>query len=146
MSHRLSYRALFDNVRIDLETGYKQATGTGSASFAKLGYYVTPKIQLNASIGYFGIGSPINSFEGGIGYAVYQNYDLRITVELDGGYDQNQRAGEIEPGIELKKKMSPNTYASLGLYLPYFVGKDFNTSPTFTTGVGFTLPEGVITK
>jgi len=134
----------YDNVTFDVETGYKQATGTGSASFAKFGYYATPKIQLNAEIGYFGIGSPINSFEAGIGYAVYQNYDLRVTAEINGGWDANERAGLVDPGLELKKKLSPNTYASLGMYLPYFVGKAFNTSPTFKTGVGCTLPEGVI--
>ena len=129
----------FSTVKLDIETGYRQANGTGASSFAKLGYYVTPTIQLNAEIGYFGIGSPINSFEAGIGYALYQHYDIRITAELNGGYDDNVRAGVIEPGIEAKKMLSTHTYASIGLYLPYYVGKSFNTSPTFTTGVGATF-------
>lgn len=129
----------FDTVKLDIETGYRQAVGTGASSFTKFGYYVTPAIQLDASIGYFGIGSPINSFEAGIGYALYQYYDVRITANLDFGYDDNQRAAVIEPGIEAKKKLTKNTYASIGLYLPYFVGKPFNTSPTLTTGVGATF-------
>ena len=129
----------FDTVKLDIETGYKQATGTGSASFTKFGYYVTPAIELDASIGYFGIGSPINSFEAGVGYALYQHYDVRITASLEGGYDGNARAGVVEPGFEAKKKLTNNTYASIGLYLPYFVGKTFNTNPTFETGVGATF-------
>jgi len=129
----------FDAVKLDLETGYRQANGVGASSFAKLGYYVTPAIQLNAEIGYFGIGSPINAFEAGVGYAVFQKYDLRVTVEIDGGYDDNQRTGFVEPGLEVKKKLTTNTYASIGIYLPYYVGEQFNTSPTFTTGVGATF-------
>lgn len=129
----------FDTVKLDIETGYRQANGTGASSFAKLGYYATPKIQLNAQIGYFGIGSPINSFEAGISFSVFQKYDVRVTAEVNGGYDDNIRAGVIEPGLEAKKKLSPNTYASIGLYLPYYVGKPFNTSPTFTSGVGATF-------
>jgi hypothetical protein len=129
----------FASYKLDLETGYRQANGTGASSFAKLAYYVTPAIQLNAQIGYFGIGSPINSFEGGIGYAIYQKYDVRVTAEINGGYDANVRSGVVEPGFEAKKKMTKNTYASIGLYLPYYVGKAFNTSPTFTTGVGATF-------
>lgn len=129
----------FAGVKLDIETGYKQATGVGSASFTKLGYYVTPAIELDASIGYFGIGSSINSFEGGVGYAIYQNYSVRVTANLEGGYDGTKNAGVVEPGFELKKKLTTNTYASVGISLPYFIGKTFNTSPTFTTGVGATF-------
>jgi len=127
----------FIGEKLDLETGYKQVTGVNAASFATLNYHVNDNFELGGTMQYSGVGSPINALEVGGGYG-YNYYDTRVTVDLYGGYDWYQHTGVLEPKLEVKKKLTPNTFASLGMSLPYYIGQPFNNNPTFWTGVGFT--------
>jgi hypothetical protein len=128
----------WDALNIDCETGYKQVTGVNSASFANVNYHIGNSVEIPATIQYSGVGSAINGGEIGIGYAV-NHYDTRLTVDLLGGYDNFQNCGVLEPKLEVKKKLTPNTYASIGLSLPIYFEHQFNSNPTFWTGVGFTF-------
>ena len=128
----------FTNNVFDVETGYKQVTGVNAASFATFDYYVTGDFEASATIQYSGVGSAINAGEVGIGYAIVNHYDTRLTLDLFGGYDNVRASGEIEPKIEIKKKLSVNTFASVGMSLPVFFKGGFNSQPTFWAGLGFT--------
>ena len=129
----------FAGEMLDGETGYKQVTGVNAASFATLNYHINDNIELSGSIQYSGVGSPINALEIGVGYALINYYDTRLTVDLYGGYDWYQEAGVVEPKLEVKKKLTTNTFASIGVSLPYYFSHSFNNNPTFWTGVGFTF-------
>lgn len=122
----------------DAETGYKQVTGVNAASFATINYHIGDTVEAVGNIQYSGIGSAINGGEIGIGYAI-NHYDTRLTFDLLGGYDVNRGSGEVEPKLEAKKKLTVNTYASVGMSLPIFFKGGMNTQPTFWTGLGFSF-------
>lgn len=122
----------------DAETGYKQVTGVNAASFANVNFHIGDSFEAVGTIQYSGVGSAINGGEIGIGYAM-NHYDTRLTIDLLGGYDNNRGTGEIEPKMEVKKKLSENTYASVGMSLPVFFEGGFNKQPTFWAGLGFTF-------
>lgn len=129
---------LWTGVMFDAETGYKQVTGVNAASFADINYHIGDAFEAVGTIQYSGVGSAINGGEIGIGYAI-NHYDTRLTADLLGGYDLNRACGEIEPKLEVKKKLTTNTYASVGMSLPIFFNGGFNSQPTFWTGLGFSF-------
>jgi hypothetical protein len=128
----------FTNNIFDLETGYKQVTGANASSFATFDYYITQNFEASAEIQYSGVGSAINGGELGIGYAIVNHFDTRLTLDLYGGYDDIRASAMVEPKVEIKKKLSTNTFASIGISLPIFFSGGFNTDPTFWAGAGFT--------
>ena len=129
----------FTNDTVDIETGYKQVTGANAASFATLDYYFAKSFEAQADIQFSGVGSAVNAGEIGIGYAVFNKYDTRITADVLAGYDDIKASAEIEPKLELKKKLTTNTFASVGISLPVFFKGGFNSQPTFWTGLGVTF-------
>lgn len=60
--------------------------------------------------------------EGGIGYNLISYADTRVEFFVWAGYDNQYNCALVEPEIDLLKKITPNTFAALGLSLPYFVG------------------------
>ena len=129
---------VWTGVMFDAETGYKQVTGVNAASFATVNYHIGDSVEAVGNIQYSGIGSAINGGEIGIGYAI-NHYDTRLTIDLLGGYDTGRGCGEVEPKLEAKKKLTVNTYASVGMSLPVFFKGGMNTQPTFWTGLGFSF-------
>lgn len=129
---------VWTGIMFDAETGYKQVTGVNAASFASINYHIGDSVEAVGNIQYSGVGSAINSAELGIGYAI-NHYDTRLTADLLGGYDNYQNSGVIEPKLEVKKKLTMNTYASVGISLPIYFSRQFNSNPTFWTGVGFSF-------
>lgn len=127
----------FTNNTFDLETGYKQVTGVNAASFATFDYYIAQNFEASAEIQYSGVGSAINGGELGVGYAIVNHYDTRLSLYLYGGYDDVRAEGFVESKVEIKKKLTKNTFASIGMSLPIFFKGGFNSEPTFWTGVGF---------
>jgi hypothetical protein len=128
----------FSGVKIDFETGFKQVNGQPAASYASGNYYITANLEAGANITYFGAGSAINGGQASIGYALINHYDTRLTIDLGLGYDGISKTAVIEPRVEIKKKLSANYYASMGISLPIEFKQKFNSVPTFYTGVGFT--------
>ena len=122
----------------DAETGYKQVTGVNAASFATVSFHIGDSFEGVGNIQYSGVGSGINGGELGLGYAI-NHFDTRLTGDLLVGYDNNRGSGEIEPKLEVKKKLTENTYASVGMSLPIFFKGGFNSQPTFWGGLGFSF-------
>lgn len=89
-----------------------------------------------------GIGGVVESDEAEIGYAIESMFDLRVEAKLLGGYSLEYRAGMIEPKLDIRKKLTTQTF--LGLYIsePIYVGKNFGSSsqwiPNFGAETGFT--------
>ncbi|MDE2100810.1 MAG: hypothetical protein KGL39_26425 [Patescibacteria group bacterium] len=129
----------FDGVTLEMSTGYKQVTGINAASFVDAQYNFANGLNIDASIQFSGVGSPINAFQAGIGYNVIKHYDCEVNAVVLAGYDDVKSAGVYEPGLTLKKKLTPNTFAELGISLPIYSTGSFNRNPTFRVGTGFTF-------
>lgn len=139
----------FDGVKLEMSSGYKQVNGANAANelYAQYDFGASSQFDVMANFQFSGLGSAVNAAEAGFGYALISHYDTKIQLDLLGGWDStkgytvngvNQGAGVIEPRIELKKKLTPNTFASTAISLPeYTIGK-FNTQPSFYVGLGFT--------
>lgn len=129
----------FTDITLEVSTGYKQVTGVNAASFLDAQYDFANGLNIGGSLQFSGVGSPINGFEAGLGYNLIRHYDASVNVQLLGGYDNVRKDGVIEPGVTLKKKLSPNTFAEIGASLPVFFSGGFNSQPTFRVGTGFTF-------
>jgi len=71
-------------------------------------------------------------------YALISRYDTKLEGYIRVGYDWNVKGGVAEPGILIKKKLTANTFADIGISLPvYTVGK-LNRNPTLEIATGFT--------
>ena len=138
----------FAGVKLEVSTGYKQVNGANASSELYAQYNLSDRRDAMANIQFSGLGSAINAFEGGIGYAIINSYDVKVQTDLLIGWDSTkgtvinggpgQGALVIEPRLGLKKKLTSNTYAETAISLPFYsIGKP-NTQPSFYIGAGFT--------
>lgn len=97
-------------------------TNTGYASF-DLNY-----IGRNATIA----GTLVQQ-EGGIGLSK-SYYDVKGSVYVDGGYDFTKKQWYPAIGFRVRKALTPNTYAGVGLEEAFRSG---NTAPTLSIFAGF---------
>ena len=126
------------NVTIEADSGYAQVTGVNASSKLNLQYDIG-NFDVGTSLQFSGIGSAVNAYEAQVGYAVVNYYDTKVDAFLRAGYDDTQRAAVIEPGISLKKKLTPNTYAETAITFPIYTAGTFTRTPTIYIGVGFTF-------
>ena len=127
------------NVSFEISTGYKQVTGVGAANSLELQYDFPSKWTVLAAFQFSGVGSPLNTAEAGAGYQLIQKWDAVLELDALLGYDWNSKALLAEPSIKIKKKLTTNTYAAVGLSLPIeSVGK-FNRNPTLDLETGVTF-------
>lgn len=129
----------FENISLEVSTGYKQVTGVNAASFLDAQFDFANGLNLGASLQFSGVGSAINGAEAGLGYNLIRHFDTAVNAQLLAGYDNVRREGVIEPGLTIKKKMTPNTFMEIGMSLPIFFHEQFNSQPTFRVGTGFTF-------
>jgi hypothetical protein len=128
------------NLTLEAATGYKQVTGVNASSILDLQYDIpNSAVTIPVSFQFSGVGSPINAAEAGIGYAAVRYMDTELEGDLLGGYDSTVNGGVIEPRIVLKKKMTANTFSEIGLSLPIYTTKKFNSNPSFLIEAGFTF-------
>jgi len=126
------------NVTLQIEDGYKQATGSGASDYLRVQYDFG---NFNAGVEgeFLGIGSQFTAGEAEFGYALFSSYDFKIEANLLVGYDRGVKAAEIEPEIKVTKLITANTYATAGFSLPWFSKGSFNSSGQFRIGAGFTF-------
>lgn len=125
----------WSSATIEIEDGYKQTTGSGAADYLRFQYDVG-RWNISAEGQFFGIGSQFNSVEVGGGYAVISKFDFKLEANLLAGYDR-QRRFEVEPEIKVSKMMTINTYATIGLSVPWYSRGSFDGTPQFRGGFGF---------
>jgi hypothetical protein len=131
----------FTGVSLEASTGYKQITGDNAANFvdAQYDFGGNQRLDLGLDLQFSGVGSAFNSEELQFGYALISHYDTKLQVDLGAGYDSNTHGIVVEPEIVLKKKLTPNTFAEIGVSLPEYFKGGINATPEFKTGVGFTF-------
>ena len=128
----------FAGVTFEADTGYKQVTGIGAASVLDLQYDIG-KFHILNSDQFSGVGSAVNDVEGGVGYDVVQYYDTVVEANLGAGYSWTYQSAVIDPELDVKKKMTPNTFSEIGISLPFYTRAKFNQTPTFKVAAGFTF-------
>ena len=96
-------------------------------------------MEAGASIGFEGVGSTIGTAQAIIGYAIFEHYDAKVSLDAEVGYSWYQRAGMIEPELVIEKKLTSNTFVRIGVSAPIYFRGAFNRSPSFETGLGFTF-------
>lgn len=126
------------NVTLELGIGYSQVTGDPAASVVDAQYDIG-KFNLGANFQYFGLGSSVNEAEFQAGYAVLEKEDLKVDVDLRVGYDFISNDEAVEPALMLKKKLTTNTYAQVGVSLPFEFKRTFSRNPTFFVETGCTF-------
>lgn len=128
----------WSNATLQVESGYKQATGQGAASFLNVQYdFKNSGWHAGIEAQYFGIGSAFNAAEATGGYTLYKNHDFKIESNLLAGYDNTRSAFVIEPEIKLLKMLTINTYTVSSFSLPFFDKGKFSSSGQFKIGLGF---------
>jgi hypothetical protein len=126
------------NVTLEASTGYKQVTGVNAASYVDVQYDIS-KFNVGAVFQFSGVGSPINAMEAQFGYDLVEYFDTKLELDIRGGYDWNVRGAIVEPAVMLKKKLTSNTFAEIGVSMPIYSKGSFNQTPTFESGIGFTF-------
>lgn len=129
----------FAAVKFSASTGYKQVTGEPAASYADVEYNVAKNFFIVGELQYFGLGSSVNQFKGGVGYNVLTHYDTQLSLRVYGGVDTVRHTGIVEPELVARKKLTLNTYAEIGLSFPVYFKGGGTTNPTFKVGAGFTF-------
>lgn len=128
----------FTGTTLEFSTGYKQQVGINAANYVNVQYDLG-KFNVGGDIQFSGFGSAVNQIEFQFGYALIEHYSVKLDADLRFGYSTVSDSGVIEPALVLKKKLSTNTYAEMGVSMPEFLNqKSFNTSPSFILGAGFT--------
>jgi hypothetical protein len=128
----------FVGTTFEADAGYKQVTGVGAASVLDLQYDIG-RFHLLNSDQFSGVGSTFNDIEGGVGYDVIQYYDTVVEANLGAGYSWTVHSAVIDPELDVKKKMTANTFTEIGISLPFYPRAKFNQTPTFKIAAGFTF-------
>ena len=125
------------NASLQVESGYKQATGVGAASYVTLQYNFASRWNVGLSGQFYGVGSAFNQVELQGGYALYKNHDFKIEGNMLAGYDNTRSAFVVEPELKVVKMLTVNTYTVSAFSMPFFDKGKFNSSGEFKVGVGF---------
>lgn len=128
----------FAGVKLEADTGYKQTTGANAANYVDVRYNLNDIWGVKGSFQFSGVGSAFNAEEVGPAMTLISHYDTQVSASLLGGYDGIFKSGVIEPELTLRKKLTPNTYAEIGISLPERFNDGFNSTPSFKSGFGFT--------
>ena len=130
--------------RLDVWTGAEQNQGNTTAadlgielkvysfgSAATLPYLSMESVTKNA-----GIAGTILGTQAGVGLN-FVYIDTKLTGYADGGYDFLNARPYVEIGVRIKKALTDNTYAGIGLALP--IERDFTGRPNIVVFSGFTF-------
>jgi hypothetical protein len=143
------------NATVQIETGYKQVTGEGAASYIGVTYDFEQRFNAGVEGQFLGVGSAFNAIEVEGGYALYENHDFKLEFDVLGGWDNTRTytqstktkngtvnslgtgAWEVEPELRALKMMTVNTYIMAAYSMPVFSVGRFNAAGEFRAGAGF---------
>ncbi len=127
----------WSNAVLQVESGYKQATGVGAASYIGVQYNFANSWNVGVSGQFYGVGSAFNAVEVQGGFALIKNHDFKVEGNLLAGYDNTRSAFVIEPELKVVKMLTINTYTAAGYSMPFFDKGKFDASGQFKVCVGF---------
>jgi hypothetical protein len=127
----------WSGVSLEMATGVKQVNGVSTANTIDAQYDLG-NFNVGVAGQLYGVGAPFNVIEGQVGYAIVSHYDAKLDADLRAGYDNISGAAIVEPTLMLKKKLTPNTFASIGVSVPWESKGKFVSQPTYYVEAGFT--------
>jgi hypothetical protein len=88
-----------------------------------------------------GIAGVVEGEEAGVEYAMVSHDDTRVEAKLYGGYDEQYDRPLIEPELDLRKKLTENTFAGIYVSEPVLIQKNLHNALTPNIGIetGFTF-------
>jgi hypothetical protein len=101
-------------------------------------FYIYDKLSLEGNFRNATVAGTVVTAQVGFGYS-WISHDIKLTAYLDGGNRFDTRQPFLAPGIRIKKALTPNTFAGLGLELPIYLKHGSDLSPTFSIFTGFKL-------
>lgn len=125
-------------VKVQIEDGYKQATGSGASDYLRV-QYDKGAFNLGVEGEFLGIGSQFTAVEAEAGFALISKYDFKLEANVLAGYDRGIKSFEVEPEIKATKMLTVNTYATVGVSMPWLAKRTFDGTPQFRVGAGFTF-------
>jgi hypothetical protein len=126
--------------KFEMEAGADYQNGLQEANDLTLGYNINDSWQIRASMLNAGIAGVVEGLEGGVGFSVINSYAIKAEAYGDLGYSREWNSGYGRLGLELKKKLTPNTYAFIGLDEPIYFRRAVPNewAPEVRAGAGFT--------
>lgn len=131
-----------DSKRLDLWTGAEQNLGNNTAADLGIEFraYTFSETVLSISLESVtknaGIAGTILGTQAGVGLN-YVYIDTKLTGYVDGGYDFLNERPYAEIGLRVKKALTVNTFAGIGIALP--IEKGFTGRPNIVIFTGFTF-------
>lgn len=120
----------------DFWAGADYVSGVNISSSLGLEYQLWKKVSVESVTRNAGIAGTILSQQIGVGLNATL-YDVKITGYLDGGYDFLHKQPYAALGARVKKALTQNTFAGLGLEAQ--VMKHGSSTPTISIFTGFTF-------
>lgn len=80
----------------------------------------------------------ITGVGGYVGYGIVNN-SIRITPEVEAGYDTSIKSGYVAPTLMAEKAMTSNTYTQIGINVKMLFHGTQNLVPGVFAGAGFTF-------
>jgi hypothetical protein len=125
----------FETEKAEVWTGVDSGNDTLGALFGvsvPFGSFSVEAVMENADVA-----GTVLSFAAGGGYRIV-HYDTELTAGLDIGYRLDHREGFVSPFIDVRKALTPNTYAGVRLYYEQeFAGNTKAHSPGVYAITGF---------
>lgn len=128
--------------KLEIEAGADYINNVQWANYLRGGYNLNDNWQIDMEMRNAGIAGTVESVGGGVGYTLINAYSIKVEAYANLGYNQQYDSGFGEPGIAFKKKLTSNTYATLGMTEPIYFRNRGNIpnkwTPNIRVGAGFT--------
>lgn len=134
-----NFDSTFASSKCEITLGSAYANNVNTASTLNFEYKLGGAFVLDAGCDNAGIAGTLLSAQAGIGvYRVV--HDIELSAFVDGGYDFSINHPFVEPRVEVKKALTPNTFAGVSLGSRFFIQKPTSgnaITPTLALFVGF---------
>lgn len=122
--------------KIDISLGTATIENAQLAADFLAEFQVKNPLSLEIDIRNTTVAGTVLSYAGGLGYNI-THFDTRITGYIDGGYKTDTKSAYFAPGIRVKKALTANTYAGIGIELPINLSGNRPITPTYVISAGF---------
>jgi hypothetical protein len=132
----------WESNRLEIAVGADYQSGLQWANDLEAQYDVNGgNFILGARMRNAGIGGIVEMGEAKVGYSIATYFDTRVEASLYGGYDNQYNCAVVEPELDLRKKLTENTFAGIYISEPIFIQKqtDHEFVPNIGIETGFTF-------
>jgi hypothetical protein len=132
----------WESNRLEIEVGADYQSGMQWANDIEGQYDVNGgNVIVGARLRNAGIGGVVEMAQAKLGYAIATYEDTRVEASLYAGYDNQYNCAVVEPELDLRKKLTENTFAGVYISEPILVQKHISGEfvPNIGIETGFTF-------